>query len=129
MQRYFTLQIFECFDKTLGHSKKCNVISLCKYLSAFIYLLTTCGLRLTYLMVCACVDACTHFFAGTQFYALHLQYFYLVYVSGSICKWRLHTNNCFYISLIIPNDTFTGYFSPLHFLLLSSTVCFTSSYN
>ena len=73
MQRYFTLQIFECFDKTLGHSKKCNVISLCNYLSALIYLLTTCGLRSTYLMVCACVDACTHFFAGTQFYALHIQ--------------------------------------------------------
>ena len=39
MQRYFTLQIFECFDKTRGHSKKCNVISFCKYVSALIYLL------------------------------------------------------------------------------------------
>ena len=39
MQRYFTLRRFECFDKTWRHSKKCNAISLCKYLSALIYLL------------------------------------------------------------------------------------------
>ena len=36
MQRYFTLRRFECFDKTWRHSKKCNAISLCKYLSALI---------------------------------------------------------------------------------------------
>ena len=49
MQRYFTLQIFECF-----------YIPIDDLWAEF-----------AVLMVCACVDACTHFFAGTQFYALH----------------------------------------------------------
>ena len=51
MQRYFTLQIFECFDIPIDDL----------------------WAEFAVLMVCACVDACTHFFAGTQFYALHKQ--------------------------------------------------------
>ena len=36
MQRYFTLEISERFDKSWGHTTNCNAISLCKYQSPLI---------------------------------------------------------------------------------------------